>query len=97
MSEESQNSSALAKYIPERDYTSSDYKALGRSNIDICTRCESYYGKLYEKGLTKTLMPPRCSKHILSDMALISEQDFDELEDYETFSIAADPVAWAYK
>ena len=97
MSQESTASSALAKYIPERDYLSSNYRALGRSDIDICVRCEDYYAKLFEKGLTKSLLPPRCTKHILSDIALISEEDFDDPEDYETFAIAADPVAWAYK
>lgn len=88
---------SLVKYIPEKDYQSVNYTAIGPSPTSICTRCIDYYDKLYNVGLTKKKFPPNCKGHILEDLKYISETDFDLPEDYEAYKISADPVAWAYR
>jgi len=82
-------------YVPERDYLARGYKPFGKGFSDMCGNCESYYAKLYKKGLTDRPFPPNCSKHIAAPLALLKEEDFDSAEEYPKALVTLDPISWA--
>jgi replicative DNA helicase len=85
------------QYYPERDYKTGGYKAFGTPFESLCGNCESYYATLYAQGLTTTPFPPKCKKHVLTELQSLKPEDFDAQEEYQEFLVQADPVSWAYR
>lgn len=86
----------MAQYIPEYDYSKTNYTPLHKNfTNDLCGHCRSYYKRLYERGLTTSPFPPQCQGHVLDTVRLLERKDFDTDEEYEATQILFDPVAWA--
>ena len=85
----------MSKYIPENNYLETNYTPVKGFQNDLCTRCESYYASLYEKGLTETPFPPTCTKSAANKPLSIKESDFESQEEFLEASILLDPIAWA--
>lgn len=85
----------MAKYIPENDYYSRDFKPFKGFDEDMCTRCENYYAKLYKEGLTTIPFPPSCTKHVQSSLMYVKEEDFSTPTEYMDALVLMDPIAWA--
>jgi hypothetical protein len=85
----------MSNYIPENSYLDTNYTPIKGFTEDLCTRCESYYSGLFEKGLTKSLFPPTCTKSAAAKAIALEPADFETEAEYIDASIILDPIAWA--
>tara|TARA_R110002074_G_scaffold402324_1_gene607019 strand:+ start:52244 stop:54064 length:1821 start_codon:yes stop_codon:yes gene_type:complete len=87
----------MSQYIPENNYLETKYTPVKGFTNDLCTRCETYYKGLFDKGLTKKPFPPNCSKSAGNASLILDPSDFDTVDEFQEAAILLDPIAWAQK
>lgn len=94
--EKPQENNSLFRH--EISYRETNYKPIGHQPSEkMCLSCVEYYKELYEKGLTKRLFIPHCSRHVMEASNMLNKEDFGTEEEYIEALTILDPVTWAFE